>query len=293
MIGKETLIWGNMTVKADARLRGWAPPAWRVAPGTLAELIEAVPVLVERGRFCERRLRATFRVTYPNGAEVIEEVGLSPAGHSYLYRIDDLALYLQACEALERARPVGEEFEDWKDQLELEALQSLRGDDSEGEARTIRVSDGAELPIARFLQALELMKSWEDLKAKAAAGESIAATDAVSLVDWAYFCGWFVRDAEVPGDLQRSAGIKAGQKRSDEARAWWPPGAAWAQELWEAFPVGWSDGRRKSMNGLASEMYDRWSVRPFQPVGPARVDHADLVKRIIPAWKREGLLVLG
>jgi hypothetical protein len=261
--------WGNLRVKQDRRLKGWKPEIWVVQPGTVAELEAAEQVIVRDGAHCFICLKAKFLVTRPNGEVLRETIILYQDGWKHLERIDHLKSYLDACMVAELKS--GQTQATWREDLERDPPESNR---------ILKAKEGPPLSVTRFLQASELVEYWESVGARASAGVEISGEEVLRMLNWAYWIGRTVRDAEVPSDLARARSAPNAQQRASEAKAWWLEGAAWAQSLVDA----WPEGEIFSRNKLASKIIEEWSKSPKSSSWPAKIEHRDLYSRLLPKW---------
>ncbi|MDO8379216.1 hypothetical protein [Phenylobacterium sp.] len=230
-----------------------------------------------------------FRETWPSGAIYSRVETLYRPNRGGLWDLEDLATYLEAANG-------GAISAERKDELECSALDGL----GEGEpnfnskAVTLSAPGGPVLDALAFLQALDAVEIWRDADSYVVPdwdpGPRLAITAAAlrSMLDAAYLAGRRVREAELPSDMARNRAAKTAQKRSEDAEAWWVEGATWAQSLVDSWPAG----QRLSLNSLGADMWLKWTARPFAPSGPARVEAADLSRRVLPKWKAAGSLRL-
>lgn len=265
----------------DPRLKGWEPLFYELPAGSSVTLVSTKETLLSEGAHFRKLLRVDVAIAVPGAPKtaylwkLLYPAGLRrPTSVAALWATITQSLEGDAEAIREAADAAVTEFEEGR----REDLQIIETKASK-HLDAIVVGRAAQLTV--------------DFKEMIEAIPADQRVPLMHMIDDAYDLGRQVREAEFPTDLKRSAGYLAGAKRKGAAEEWWLLGSAWAQAMWDNFPAGWPDGRRRSVNGLAAQMYDHWSSRPFDPLGPASVEPQDLAKRVLPKWKAQGLLDLA
>jgi len=274
----EAVEWELVEVK-DRRLKEWEPLYLEIRAGGIASLVSTEVAHLNHGSHYTKVLRANVAIQVPGYDE--------PEYRWKLLKPKNVPDRPPTLDVLWMQILQGSGA-DWAgiEEIADAAIEDLL----HGRREDLLILDG---PEAKHLDAFTV-EAAAVLRAECQAmAETFSPAQWVRLMHMlnrAYDLGRQVRENEFPSDLKRSAGYRSGAKKTADAQAWWPAGAAWAQQLLEDHPNGWRGDRRRGLNGLANEMSERWASRPFAPAGPAKVESQDLVKRVLPKWKDQGLI---
>ena len=277
----EDVEWELVQVK-DRRLKEWEPLYLEIRAGASASLISTEVAYLNHGSHYTKVLRANVAIQAPGCEEPEYRWKLLKPKDAPARPLTLAVLWMQILQG---------SGTDWAG---IEEIADAAIDDFlHGRRDDLLILDG---PEAKHLDAFTVEAAAVLMAEYRAMAETFSPDQwgrLTHMLDRAYNLGREVRENEFPSDRATSGGYLSGAKKTADAEAWWPAGAAWAQSLWDAYPLGWKKGRRRGLNGLSLQMYDQWEDRPFKPAPESwdAVEPDYLKKTVLPKWCELGLLV--